>query len=215
MFRPVVLVERPGAGRLEAVRLGVRVARCAPRRNGARPRCWPPKAVPSRRTPPRGFDSRSISHFTMRTGAAIVDATVRNTEARPIRLDALLLGFRWTGHGARSFRWLRHGWQSWSVTEAPAARRPRGASAGLRAVARRHVPRAGGASAGPRRLAYLRARYRARCVARTESPVSQACTNAARRSASSMHGPVLRTSPVLRDVALEVELRFEVAAATR
>ncbi|HTF34599.1 MAG TPA: HAD-IB family phosphatase [Myxococcota bacterium] len=116
MFRPVVLVEHPGAGRIEAVRLGVRVAevRASPERCASA--LLAAQAVPSPGRHRAGSIEIDLA-FHDAEGAAIVDATVRNTDARPIRLDALLLGFRWTGHGARSFRWLRHGWQSWSVTE--------------------------------------------------------------------------------------------------
>ena len=117
MFRPVVLVERPGAGRLEPVRLAVRVseAGAAPDRESSvlRGAEGVPTAGPHRAGP---LEIDLTVHRA--DGAAIVEATVRNTEKRPIRLDALLLGCRWTDHGARSFRWLRHGWQSWSVTEA-------------------------------------------------------------------------------------------------
>ncbi|HYB13657.1 MAG TPA: HAD-IB family phosphatase [Myxococcota bacterium] len=113
MFRPVALVERPGAGRLEPVRLGVRVA--DPEHAGS-------ALLQAHALPTLGLHrvgsvevDLAVHHID---GAAIVEATLRNTESRPIRIDALLLGFRWTGHAERSFRWLRHGWQSWSVTEA-------------------------------------------------------------------------------------------------
>jgi alpha-galactosidase len=117
MVRPPVLLEYPGAGRLEAVRLGVRVrdVDSALNREGSVLRSADGAPEPGRhRAGSIEIDLRV--HPT--EGAAIVEATLRNTEARPIQVDALLLGFRWTDHGARSFRWLRHGWQSWSVSEA-------------------------------------------------------------------------------------------------
>ncbi|HME73293.1 MAG TPA: HAD-IB family phosphatase [Myxococcota bacterium] len=117
MFRPVVLVERPGAGRLEPVRLGARVTdtRATPDRGAST--LLRAEGVPAAGRHRAGSIEIDLAVHDVE-GAAIVDAVVRNTEARPVRVDALVLGFRWTGHGARSFRWLRHGWQSWSVTEA-------------------------------------------------------------------------------------------------
>jgi alpha-galactosidase len=47
---------------------------------------------------------------------ACVDARVRNASERAIRLESVVLGFRWTRHGSGSLRFLRHGWQSWSFT---------------------------------------------------------------------------------------------------
>jgi hypothetical protein len=49
---------------------------------------------------------------------ASVRATVRNASDRDVALESVVLGFRWTGHAAHSFRFLRHGWQSWSFTGA-------------------------------------------------------------------------------------------------
>ena len=75
MFRPVALVDCPAAGRLEPVRLGVRVGdpSCLELTEGV------PKAGPQRAGAVeidlvvRGLD-----------GAAMIDATLRNTEARPV-----------------------------------------------------------------------------------------------------------------------------------
>jgi len=50
--------------------------------------------------------------------AATVSAQVRNRSDREIHLASVLFGFRWSGHAAQSFRFLRHGWQSWSFTAA-------------------------------------------------------------------------------------------------
>jgi alpha-galactosidase len=49
-------------------------------------------------------------------GVLRVHSRVRNAGPAPRRLEALAIGARWTGHGARSFRYLRNGWQSWSFT---------------------------------------------------------------------------------------------------
>ena len=45
---------------------------------------------------------------------ATVGARVRNRSDREVHLASVLFGFRWSGHAAQSFRFLRHGWQSWS-----------------------------------------------------------------------------------------------------
>jgi alpha-galactosidase len=47
--------------------------------------------------------------------AARLDCIVTNRAGAPVRLDAVVLGFRWCEAG-RALRFLRHGWQSWSLT---------------------------------------------------------------------------------------------------
>jgi alpha-galactosidase len=47
--------------------------------------------------------------------AARLDCVVTNRAEAAVRLDAVVLGFRWDGAG-RALRFLRHGWQSWSLT---------------------------------------------------------------------------------------------------
>ena len=49
---------------------------------------------------------------------AHIDSCVRNPSDRPVWLESAVLGFRWSGHGVRALRFLRHGWQSWSYTGA-------------------------------------------------------------------------------------------------
>ena len=51
---------------------------------------------------------------------AHVDTRVRNPSERPLWLESAVLGFRWSRHGVRAMRFLRHGWQSWSYTGARA-----------------------------------------------------------------------------------------------
>ncbi|HKE12443.1 MAG TPA: hypothetical protein VKE73_12825, partial [Myxococcota bacterium] len=96
MFRPVVAVEYPGAGRLEAMRLGLRLSDRSENpelgassllRGDGRP------AVGPQRLGPIEIDLSAREG----AGVAILEATLRNTEARPIHVDALVLGFRWTG----------------------------------------------------------------------------------------------------------------------
>ena len=49
-------------------------------------------------------------------GAALVTPHVRNASAQPVRLDAVVLGFRWKRPGLSSVQFLRHGWQSRSYS---------------------------------------------------------------------------------------------------
>ena len=50
--------------------------------------------------------------------AASFELVASNPGARPLRLDSVVLGFRWRRAGARSLRFLQNGWQSWSATGA-------------------------------------------------------------------------------------------------
>ncbi len=45
---------------------------------------------------------------------ASFDLAARNAAAEPVFVQSVILGLRWSGHGATSLRFLRHGWQSWS-----------------------------------------------------------------------------------------------------
>lgn len=47
--------------------------------------------------------------------SASLDCVVTNRAAEPVRLDAVVLGFRWAAAGSE-LRFLRHGWQSWSFS---------------------------------------------------------------------------------------------------
>jgi len=49
---------------------------------------------------------------------ALVDVSVENVGDSPIALDSVLVGLRWEGIALDGLRFLRHGWQSWSETEA-------------------------------------------------------------------------------------------------
>ncbi len=49
--------------------------------------------------------------------AATLTPTLRNRGAEPVRVQSVVLGLCWRGHGARAHRMLRNGWQSWSLTE--------------------------------------------------------------------------------------------------
>jgi alpha-galactosidase len=47
--------------------------------------------------------------------AAGVECSITSRAAEPVHLEAVVLGFRWTG-ARGELRFLRHGWQSWSFT---------------------------------------------------------------------------------------------------
>jgi alpha-galactosidase len=49
--------------------------------------------------------------------AVTYDVEVTHGADAPLQLDALVLGFRWDGIDTAHLRFLRHGWQSWSVSE--------------------------------------------------------------------------------------------------
>ncbi|MCG8590117.1 MAG: alpha-galactosidase [Proteobacteria bacterium] len=59
--------------------------------------------------------SLEVETYEDRATAMVV---VRNDSDRPLDLESVCLGWRWTGHGQSSLRYLRHGWQSWSFTDA-------------------------------------------------------------------------------------------------
>jgi len=48
--------------------------------------------------------------------SASCEVAARNAGEAALRLDALVVGLRWTGGGRGALRFLRHGWQSWSET---------------------------------------------------------------------------------------------------
>jgi len=120
MARPAVLLERPDAGRVEPARLAVRIGiRIDSRANAARVQELQEAgtlAPGCHRAGPVEIEL-AIEPAPGRSAALILSASVRNTSERPVQVDALILGFTWTRHGVSSLRTLRHGWQSWSVTE--------------------------------------------------------------------------------------------------
>jgi alpha-galactosidase len=48
--------------------------------------------------------------------AATFQGVVRNSGDEPVFIESVVLGFRMTGHEAGVLRFLRNGWQSWSLT---------------------------------------------------------------------------------------------------
>ena len=51
---------------------------------------------------------------------ATVDVLVRNRAETPLHVESLVVGFRWREADASDLRFLRHGWQSWSLVESRA-----------------------------------------------------------------------------------------------
>jgi alpha-galactosidase len=113
-----VIAHHEAAGRLEAVRLGVRYGEASePERSG------------DGRIPSLAFaegvlraGSQRLGPFELRLAvdaegeAASFDVLVRNGAERPVHLESIVLGFRWAGPGGGGLRFLKHGWQSWSFT---------------------------------------------------------------------------------------------------
>jgi alpha-galactosidase len=115
-----VVAQHEAAGRVEAVRLGVRY-RVADR--------------PERSDPSSGADlvfaegplragSQRLGPFELQLGvdaegeAASFDVSLRHAGDRTVHLDAVVIGLRWRGAPEDALRFLRHGWQSWSFTGA-------------------------------------------------------------------------------------------------
>lgn len=118
MPSPRIVARHELAGRLEAVRLGLRYA--------------------DAEQPERSGDGRVASlvfaEGVLRAGAARLgrvelqlavdaegeaasfDLTLRNAGAEPVYVDSVVLGLRWLGPPAGALRFLRHGWQSCSFT---------------------------------------------------------------------------------------------------
>ncbi|MBW2371839.1 MAG: alpha-galactosidase [Deltaproteobacteria bacterium] len=109
MSRPAAVVRHPLAGSLEPVRLGVRwrqgedaffgEGRLAP--GGVAVGPW-----------------RLAVAVDAEGDSASYDVDVSNAGDAAMELEAVVLGFRWCGPDTSHVRFLRHGWQSWSTTEA-------------------------------------------------------------------------------------------------
>jgi alpha-galactosidase len=100
---------------VEPTRIGVRLSDDG---GAARAEASPPLSAEAPFTPgEHRLDDLAIE-VRMEPAAAVatVNARVRNRSDREIHLASVLFGFRWSEHGAQSFRFLRHGWQSWSFT---------------------------------------------------------------------------------------------------
>ena len=113
-----VVAQHEAAGRVEAVRLGVRYC------EAARPERSDDGSVASlvfAEAPLRPGTQR-LGPFELQLGAdaegeaASFDLGVRNAGDRTVHLEAVVLGFRWLGPPEGALRFLRHGWQSWSFT---------------------------------------------------------------------------------------------------
>jgi len=108
MVRPAPVVRHEGAGWLEPVRLGVRW------REGGRAVFGEARLVPGR-----------VAVGPWRLGVAVdaagdsarFDLEARNGGTEVLELESLVVGLRWEGVDTSQVRFLRHGWQSWSVTE--------------------------------------------------------------------------------------------------
>jgi alpha-galactosidase len=115
MSTPAALATHARGGRVEPTRIGVRLAGGG----GAGPDAASP---PVSAEAPFALGEQRLGDLAIEvraehdTDAATVGARVRNGSDRELHLASVLFGFRWSGHAARSFRFLRHGWQSWSFT---------------------------------------------------------------------------------------------------
>jgi alpha-galactosidase len=113
-----VVAHHEAAGRVEAVRLGVRYAEAV---RPERSEDGSSASLIFAEAPLRAGSLR-LGPFELHLGvdaegeAASFDLGVRNAGDRAAHLEALVLGFRWLSPPAGALRFLRHGWQSWSFT---------------------------------------------------------------------------------------------------
>ncbi len=116
--RPAALARHETAGRLSAVRLGLRYSGDASAPRGEDDALVELTLAEGRLVPGR----QKLGPFEL--GLAVdsegdalrIDVTARNDTEAPAHLDSVVLGLRWSGAGSSGLRFLRHGWQSWSFT---------------------------------------------------------------------------------------------------
>ena len=111
---PLVLAKRssdPGSARLMSRGLSVTVGEGADRQIHAE--------VDDLKSGQRRFCDGTVGLTLTRLdhgSGATLEIDVKNCGDRPLYLESVSVGVEWCGHGARSHRFLRHGWQSWSYT---------------------------------------------------------------------------------------------------
>ena len=108
MPRPATVVRHERAGSLEPVRLGVRW------RDQGREVFGEGRLMPG--TVAVGPWRLAVSVDAAGEWATY-DVLARSAAERPLALEALVVGFRWRDVDTAHLRFLRHGWQSWSVVE--------------------------------------------------------------------------------------------------
>ncbi len=110
MARSAPLASHPDAGHLESGRIAIRWRSLA---QGGPSSIEEAPLVPGAA---RLGPAEVAVAFDLADGSVSIDAAVRSAADSPLRLDALIVGLRWTPSDARELRFLRHGWQSWSFT---------------------------------------------------------------------------------------------------
>ncbi len=116
MAPAAVIATHPVAGRVEALRLSARV------RAAGVP--TPDLPSPLAGEAPFAPGSARIGALELRVRAregaenGTIDVAVRNAGDRPIHCESVVVGLVWSGAPASAWRFLRHGWQSWSFTGA-------------------------------------------------------------------------------------------------
>ncbi|MEE8580700.1 MAG: HAD-IB family phosphatase [Myxococcota bacterium] len=106
------------AGRVDALRLGVRLA-SPEHAGGVLLPASEGEFAPDDLSPGvRRLSSLEIALDRRDHGDAVTfDWSVRNLSDRDVQLESVVMGLRWTGRWAEGpIRFLRHGWQSWSQT---------------------------------------------------------------------------------------------------
>jgi alpha-galactosidase len=122
MTRSAAIAHHERAGRVEAVRLGVRVGGVdGVARQGEATAAGGGRCLPLTSAAFTGGESRlgalSLEVSVTASGAvAGIETAVRNTGAEPLWVESVVLGFRWRGAGSGALRFFQNGWQSWSAT---------------------------------------------------------------------------------------------------
>jgi alpha-galactosidase len=113
--RPSSILAHPEAGRLEPLRLG---ARCAERVGSSGAEAPPTRdsfATDDLRPGARRIgDLEMVLERVDHGDAATFDWSLRNCAESELQLESAVMGLRWRPPQPGPFRFLRHGWQSWS-----------------------------------------------------------------------------------------------------
>ena len=109
MPRSAAALAHERAGRVELESIGLRVPQATA---GAAPIAQREFAIGASAVGGIELETAVETHGS----TAWVHLRARNPGPRSAQLAGVVLALRWTGHAARSLRYLRHGWQSWSFT---------------------------------------------------------------------------------------------------
>jgi len=111
MSHPASLLVEDGLGRVEGARVGVRLTDATGSETLHAQVGLGAGAIRL------GDAELTVSAAAAGDAAVRVEVLLRNPGAAPLHVGAVVVGLRWVGAKGGPLRFLRHGWQSWSVTE--------------------------------------------------------------------------------------------------